>query len=889
MSTSDLVLLHQWHTRRNARAFHELVVRHTPMVYATCRRVLRDESGAEDVTQECFEMLATAKRPPKSQLPAWLHRVATNRSLDKLRSAGSRVKREREYVELQKGHDEINWDDMYTHIDEIIDDLPDKTRHAIVAAFLENRSQTAVASDLGVTPQAVSKRISRGIETIRTQLRKRGVEVSAATLTTVMTEKMVEATVPATLASMVGKIALAGKPSLAKTGGSLAGSVTVGKLVAAMVVTAVVVAGAVAYMKAHSPADPQMTTVAETARPAPGVSDDLPEIEDQGREQVDSRNDGADDAVERRSGYANMLDALSKTQQTRLASLSGRVLLPDSRPLAGAQVTARVDDNLGYDPYSTSAKTGDDGEFELHGFEVTGGIYMVATSAGFSSGDVGPLTLTADGIRNLELILRPTGSLSGHVIDLHGKPVPDGKFRVELIHRTMGRNAVGLLFDALDESGAFKIDNLKAGSYGLYINARPLHQYTGEVRPLLTVDLAAGEHLTGIELAFDYDRHLKDEAARAAAPRPARRQEPRTVDVEGQVVRSDTHEPVEHFRVRAQYTGRGTRPSDDTIARADGRFSLEPRHGEKVELLVESEGLAPGRVTFSVDDNGVVSGDRLLVRLDPGAVVKGAVVDQQGAPVVGASIYVDFDFNILLAADYISGERAAVTDSEGAFHLDALASAPTTLYIQHPSHAPESARATPVQSRPTFVQIVMREGGAIEGTVRRAGVAQRDRDMMLLNADGVNVQTGGSRTDADGRFRIEYLTPGIYTAYTGLYNDSSVMQFRQAEVAQGLTTRVDFADPAVPATLEGSVLLDGETPANLGFKLEVQTEYGSERFSNRGWVTTGTIRVEDIPTGVATLSITAIDANHERVTLTEEFEITEGATLRRDFSLQTRL
>ena len=110
MSTSDLALLHQWRTRHDARAFNELAARHTPMVYATCRRVLRDESSAEDVTQECFEMLATAKRPPKSQLPAWLHRVATNRSLDKLRTAHRRMQREREYVELQKGHDEIEWD-----------------------------------------------------------------------------------------------------------------------------------------------------------------------------------------------------------------------------------------------------------------------------------------------------------------------------------------------------------------------------------------------------------------------------------------------------------------------------------------------------------------------------------------------------------------------------------------------------------------------------------------------------------------------------------------------------------------------------------------------------------------------------------------------------------
>ena len=158
---------------------------------------------------------------------------------------------------------------------------------------------------------------------------------------------------------------------------------------------------------------------------------------------------------------------------------------------------------------------------------------------------------------------------------------------------------------------------------------------------------------------------------------------------------------------------------------------------------------------------------------------------------------------------------------------------------------------------------------------------------MLLNADGRNVQTGSARTDGDGRFRLEHLGPGVYTVYTSLSDNSSWMQFRLAEVGQGLTTQVDFDDPALPATLEGNVLLDGETPANLGFRLEIQTEYGHDRISNRGWVKTGTFRAEDLPPGVATLSITAIDANHERVTATEDFEIAEGATIRKDFSLQT--
>jgi hypothetical protein len=278
----------------------------------------------------------------------------------------------------------------------------------------------------------------------------------------------------------------------------------------------------------------------------------------------------------------------------------------------------------------------------------------------------------------------------------------------------------------------------------------------------------------------------------------------------------------------------------------------------------------------------------LLIRLEPGAAVEGTVIDDQGAPVVGASIYVNFDVNLDDGGlDYLTPERAAVTNSEGSFYVDSLVTAPTTLYVQHPSFAPASERVTPVQSRPTRVRIVMNAGGAIQGTVWWNGAPVRGKDMMMLNADGMNVQTGGAATDADGRYRIDHLPPGEYAVYTGVAEGFFRSQRRLVEVVQGSTTQLDFSSPAVPGILEGSVLLDGQTPANLGFQLSIETDFGQERLSNAGWIKNGSYLTENLPAGWATLSITAIDANRERVGVTEEFEIAEGATLRRDFDLQT--
>ena len=61
MEQTDAALLAQWSNQRDADAFMELVVRHSAMVYGTCLRVLGNTADAEDVTQECFLELASAR------------------------------------------------------------------------------------------------------------------------------------------------------------------------------------------------------------------------------------------------------------------------------------------------------------------------------------------------------------------------------------------------------------------------------------------------------------------------------------------------------------------------------------------------------------------------------------------------------------------------------------------------------------------------------------------------------------------------------------------------------------------------------------------------------------------------------------------------------------
>src|SRR3954471_21295276 len=75
---SDAELLDRFRDARDEAAFELLVYRHGPMVWAACRRLLRDRHAAEDAFQATFLALARRARSIRrtGSVPAWLHRVA---------------------------------------------------------------------------------------------------------------------------------------------------------------------------------------------------------------------------------------------------------------------------------------------------------------------------------------------------------------------------------------------------------------------------------------------------------------------------------------------------------------------------------------------------------------------------------------------------------------------------------------------------------------------------------------------------------------------------------------------------------------------------------------------------------------------------------------------
>ncbi|MCL4692613.1 MAG: RNA polymerase sigma factor [Candidatus Hydrogenedentes bacterium] len=256
----DEALIIQWRNRGDAEAFRTIIQRYGRMVYATALRILGNPADAEDVAQDCFEKLARTSKSPRGYLGPWLHRMAVNRALDRVRSDTARKRRETAYQDALPSAAELSWDDIYPLVDDAIDQLPDKLRRAVVGHFLEGLTHEEIAQRESVSRAAITQRINRALGQMRTKLQRKGVAVSAVSvLAGTLGSRLAEAAVlPVSLTEKLGRIALSG-PVVGKAG-VVAGVVTLPKVAVGFVSILAVVAGVIAFSRLSS-----------TPPPAPGA------------------------------------------------------------------------------------------------------------------------------------------------------------------------------------------------------------------------------------------------------------------------------------------------------------------------------------------------------------------------------------------------------------------------------------------------------------------------------------------------------------------------------------------------------------------------------------------------------------------------------------------
>jgi RNA polymerase sigma factor (sigma-70 family) len=182
---SDHELLRRFAAGRDEAAFARLVERHGPLVLGVCRRILRDTHDSDDAFQATFFVLArkAASVRRAASLAGWLYRVAYRIAVQ------ARAERVRRHLRERQGHDmrradapAAAWDDLRPVLDEEVQALPDKYRLPVVLCYLQGRTLTQAAADLGWPRGTVAGRLGRARDLLRERLTRRGVVLSAALL-----------------------------------------------------------------------------------------------------------------------------------------------------------------------------------------------------------------------------------------------------------------------------------------------------------------------------------------------------------------------------------------------------------------------------------------------------------------------------------------------------------------------------------------------------------------------------------------------------------------------------------------------------------------------------------------------------------------------------------
>ena len=180
-------------------ALGDLYDRYVDAVFAAANRLTSDRQMAEEVVQETFLALwnrAELFDPSVGSLAAWLHTIARNRTVDRLRAAGRRPNliplssaagdEEGDQVALDRlvgqgtviggagvgrgPEGELAATELRDVLRDALAELPEAERTAIVLAYREELTQSEIAEKLGWPLGTVKTRTRRALLRLREAL-----------------------------------------------------------------------------------------------------------------------------------------------------------------------------------------------------------------------------------------------------------------------------------------------------------------------------------------------------------------------------------------------------------------------------------------------------------------------------------------------------------------------------------------------------------------------------------------------------------------------------------------------------------------------------------------------------------------------------------------------
>jgi RNA polymerase sigma factor (sigma-70 family) len=403
---TDRQLLEDFSARHDEGAFAALVARHGPMVLRVCRRVLGHEQDAEDAFQATFLVLArnTSAIRKREALPGWLHGVAYRTAMKAKRGAARRRNHEARLRSLTPGGAPgPRWDDVQAALDEEIQRLPEHHRTAFVRCAVEGKTVPEAAAELGVKEGTLSSWLMRARRRLQRQLARRGIKLAALLAALSLAEGAGKAAVPAALVRSTvrfGLLVAAGEPAagvISPHVAALAAGVTRAMFLKKVKIAFVLLlaAGLVA------------AGAGVLARPAQPAAEQ-PEVRSQ------------------EAGGRSPKSPAAAAKGDR-AEVSGRVLGPDRRPVAGAKLFLLDEAGKSAAPQPAADAEGRF-RFPIPDKAARDPRFLVATADGLGL-DWASLRAGESG-HDLTLRLPADLPIRGKVVDLEGKPVAGATVRI---------------------------------------------------------------------------------------------------------------------------------------------------------------------------------------------------------------------------------------------------------------------------------------------------------------------------------------------------------------------------------------------------------------------------------------------------------------------------
>lgn len=673
----------------------EVMFSHRRFLRAIVRSLVRDEQGAEDIVQETLVRAWQAAPPQgdgqRGSLRGWLGKIARNLSIDHLRGARrlERLEHQVEATGLAPSTEEVLLhEEQRRRLVRAVLALPQPYRDVVLLRFWEELTPAQIAARLGVPGATVRSQLARGLDQLRVRLdreygdRKSWLAALAPFAAPTAPTAAATSTAFATFLLMNTKFAV-----------SFAALLLVGllswlwwradpALTPATDPLATTQVAAAATGSASKPAAPDAAVEAGT-EPEPQRQSAVPQAELTVRGQVLCRNqpfagpalrlqwfDGYDANGTCTSEVTLQADAKGnfdwhgrRTEQVRTVRVLGAdpglklwntpaLVTPDAEEVTlevsviplDHELTGRVHDTAGapipgarldVNGWTESQVTADaEGRYRM--MVPTDTYPLLVTAPGFCDRLVRGY-MPKDAARNeLDIELLPGAKIEGHVVDAAGAPVANAEVRGSGTFRK----------SESDQQGHFVLEGAALGQ-----------------RHMVTVTRAGFQEGSAMASAGGEPVEV--------VLQPGLSVEIRALDRDGKPVVGATAKISFDVFSGAKTMG---------ITRLDGRLRLEDLGSRPFDLVVARRGYVSARLEV---DPAKVTGE-LIVDMQQGCELRGRVVDESGAPVIGASIYCELAGEKDISRRSV-GSRDS-TDEDGRFHVDGLPPEACVVYAFRRDH-----------------------------------------------------------------------------------------------------------------------------------------------------------------------------------------------------------